>query len=100
MNTYNVTIKTLNLSLSFSIVSDPKVDGLSPMDCRGDLAFFEINDKIMPAIVRRNWYIMAGFVSHEVDNAQCYCEGDADTANDVMSLTVVKETSQDVQHVM
>ena len=99
MNTYKVTINTLNLSLSFSIVSDPKVDKLSPMVCRGDLAFFEINDKIMPAIVRRNWYVMAGFVSHEVDNAQCYCEGDAETANDVIGLTV-EETSQEVQHAM
>lgn len=99
MITYNVTIKTLNLSLSFSIVSDPKVDALSPMDCRGDLAFFEINDKIIPAITRRNWYVMAGFVSHEVDNAQLYCEGDSETANDVIGLTV-EETLQDEQHVM
>ena len=99
MITYNVTIKTLNLSLSFSIVSDPKVDGLSPIDCRGDLAFFEINNKIIPAIVRRNWYTMTGFVCHEVYNARCYCEGDAETANDVISLTV-EETLQDGQHVM
>ena len=99
MITYNVTIKTLDLSLSFSIVSDPKVDGLSPIDCRGDLAFFEINDKIVPAIARRNWYTMAGFVSHEMYNAQCYCEGDAEAANDVISL-IVEETLQDGQHVM
>lgn len=97
MITYNVTIKTLNLSLSFSIVSDPKVDGLSPTDCRGDLALFEITDKIIPAIVRRNMYIMAGFVSNEVCIAQGYCEGDA---NDIISLTVVEETLQDMQHVV
>ena len=100
MNTYNVTINTLNLSLSFSIVSDPKVDKLSPMVCRGDLAFFEINDKIIPAIARRNWHIMAGFVNHEVNSAQCYCEGDAETANDAISLTVAEETLQDMQHVV
>ena len=88
MNTYNVTIETLNVSLSFSIVSDPIVDGLRPIDCRGELAFFEISDKIMPAISRRNWYIMAGFISHEIYSAQCYCEGDAETSNDVISLTV------------
>lgn len=88
MIAYNVTIRTLNLSLSFSVVSDPKVDGLCPMDCKGDTAFFEINDKIIPAITRRNWYIMAGFVSHEVYSAQCYCEGDAETTCDVISLTV------------
>ena len=99
MNTYKVTINTLNLSLSFSVVSDPKVDALSPIDCRGDLAFFEIGDKVMPAIVRRNWYVMAGFVNHEVYSAQCYCEGDAETANDVIGLTV-EETSQEVQHAM
>ena len=99
MISYNVTIRTLNVSLSFTIVSDPKLDGLSPMDCRGDLAFFEINDKIIPATTRRNWYIMAGFISHEVYSAQCYCEGDAETANDVIGLTV-EETSQGVQHVM
>ena len=93
MNTYNVTINTLNLSLSFSIVSDPIVDGLRPIDCRGELAFFEISDKIMPAIARRNWYIMAGFVSDELNNAQLYSEGDAETANDIIRLTV-KETSQ------
>ena len=88
MNTYNVTIETLNVSLSFSIVSDPKLDGLNPIDCKGDTAFFEINDKIIPAITRRKLYIMAGFVSHEIYSAQCYCEGDAETACDVISLTV------------
>ena len=42
---------------------------------------------------------MAGFISHEVYSAQCYCEGDAETANDVIGLTV-EEASQGVQHVM
>ena len=42
---------------------------------------------------------MAGFSSHEVYSAKCYCEGDAETANDVIGLTV-EETSQGVQHVM
>ena len=88
MIAHNVTIKTLNVSLSFSIVSDPKVDGLRPIDCRGELAFFEISDKIMPAISRRNWYIMAGFVHHEFYTAQYYCGGDAETAIDVIRLTV------------
>ena len=96
---YNVTIRTLNVGLSFTIASDPKLDRLSPINCRGDLAFFELNDKIMPAITRRNWYAMAGFVSHELYIAQCYCEGDAETANDVISLTV-EDALGDVQHVM
>ena len=53
----------------------------------------------MPAITRRNRYVMAGFVSHELYIAQCYCEGDAETANDVISLTV-EDALGDVQHVM
>ena len=99
MNTYIINIKTLNVSLSFSIVSDPKIDALSQIQCKGDLAFFEIHDKIMPAIVRRGWYIMAGFINDELRSAQSCCEGDSETADDVISLTV-EETLRDGQHVM
>ena len=74
MIAYTVTIKALDVKLRFSIVPDPKLDDLSPM-------------------VRKDWYIMAGFVSYELDNAQLYSEGDAETANDIIRLTV-KETSQ------
>ena len=92
MNTYIINIKTLNVSLRFSIVSDPKVDALSQVQCKGDLAFFEIYEKIMPAVVRRGWYIMAGFINDELRSAQSYCEGDSETADDVITLTV-EETS-------
>ena len=93
MIAYTVTIKALDVKLRFSIVPDPKLDDLSPIDCRGDLAFFEICEKILPAMVRKDWYIMAGFVSDELNNAQLYSEGDAETANNIIRLTV-KETSQ------
>ena len=64
MIAYTVTIKALDVKLRFSIVPDPKLDDLSPIDCRGEL-----------------------------NNAQLYSEGDAETANDIIRLTV-KETSQ------
>ena len=66
MIAYTGTLKALDVKSRFSIVHDPKLD---------------------------DWYIMAGFVSYELNNAQLYSEGDAETANDIIRLTV-KETSQ------
>ena len=53
MIAYTVTSKALDVKLRFSIVPDPKLD---------------------------DWYIMAGFVSDELNNAQLYSEGDAETS--------------------
>ena len=100
MNTYIINIKTLNVSLRFSIVSDSKVDALSQVQCKGDLALSEIYDKIMPAIARRGWYIMAGFIEDELSSAQSYSEGDSETADDVISLSVCLGSMQDVHHDM
>ena len=97
--TYIINIKTFNVSLRFSIVSDSKIDALSQVQYKGDLALFEIYEKIMPAVVRRGWYIMAGFINDELRSAQSYCEGDSETADDVISL-FVKEALQDVHHDM
>ena len=88
MNTYIINIKTLNVSLRFSVVSDPKIDALSQVQCKGDLALFEIYEKIMPAIARRGWYILAGFLNDELRSAQSYCEGGSETADDVIGLSV------------
>ena len=99
MTTYIIVINTLNVSLRFSIVSDPKVDALSQVQCKGDLAFFEICEKILPSVTRRNMYSMADFIYSEVSSAQSYCEGDSETADDVISL-LVKEALQDVRHDM
>ena len=99
MNIYTINIETLNVSLKFSIASDPKVDALSQVQCKGDLAFSEIYEKVMPAVVRRGWYVMAGFLDDELKSAQCYCEGDSEIADNVISLSV-KEEMQDVQHEM
>ena len=99
MTTYIIVINTLNVSLRFSIVSDPKVDALSQVQCKGDLAFFWICEKILPSVTRRNMYSMADFIYSEVSSAQSYCEGDSETANDVITLTV-EEALQDVRHDM
>jgi hypothetical protein len=92
MTTYVITIKTLNVKLSFSIVHDKNLDDLSSKFCKGDLAFSEISDKVLPALARQERYILAGLVSDELNSSQSYCEGDAETANDVITLTV-EETS-------
>lgn len=99
MNIYTINIETLNVSLRFSIASDPKVDALSQVQCKGDLAFSEIYEKIIPAAVRRGWYVMVGFIDDELRSAQCYCEGDSEIADNVISLSV-KEEMQDVHHEM
>ena len=92
MITYVITIKTLDVKLRFSIVTD-KISMTSHLKfCKGDLDFFEIYDKVLPALARQNRYILAGFVSDELSSAQFHCEGDAETANDVITLTV-EETS-------
>ena len=93
MTTYVITIKTLNVKLSFSIVHDKILDDLSSKFCKGDLAFSEIYGKVLPALARQERYILAGLVSDELNSSQSYCEGDAETANDVITLTV-EETSQ------
>ena len=100
MTTYIIVIKTLNMSLRFSIVSDPKVDALSQVQCKGDLAFFEICEKILPAVTRRNMYSMADFIYSEVSSAQSYCEGDSETADDVISLSIKVSLRQGVRHEM
>ena len=99
MTTYIIVINTLNVSLRFSIVSDPKVDALSPKSCKGDLAFSEIYAKVLPALARQERYILAGLVSDELNSSQSYCEGDSETADDVITLTV-EETSQGLHHVV
>ena len=99
MITYVITIKTLDVELRFSIGPDKILDDLSSKFCKGELAFFEIYDKVLPALARQNLYILAGFVSDVLNSAQSYCEGDAETANDVITLTV-EETSQGLHHVV
>ena len=99
MTTYVITIKTLNVKLSFSIVHDKNLDDLSSKFCKGDLAFSVVADKVLPALARQERYILAGLVSDELNSSQSYCEGDAETANDVITLTV-EETSQGLHHVV
>ena len=92
MITYVITIKTLDVKLRFSIVTD-KISMTSHLKfCKGDLAFIEIRDKVLPALARQERYILAGLVSDELNSSQSYCEGDAETANDAITLTV-EETS-------
>ena len=99
MTTYVITIKTLGVKLRFSIVHAQNLDDLSPKFCKGDLAFSEIYDKVLPALARQERYISAGLVREVLNRSQSYCEGDAETANDVITLTV-EETSQGLHHVV